>query len=544
MKILLLSLLFSANAFAQSPWIFGAGGPQSLQTLSNGVCKATSNVLTCGGAIPASSYTAGSVIFSDGTNLVENNSKFFWDNTNYRLLLGDQTSLTGDVNGAVRIWRSLLDPSATAVEGIYVGGLEGDFTTSSPTAMIGMALYPKVIVAAGESIGGLVGSYIPIGRVEAGDDGTVPFVVGYLTNITSGNSATKTTSLYAAFMAAFTSIDSNANQITNMYDFYAQSASIAAGAVTTRYGIVIEPDSNYTKSNWLSGKSQFGGASVSPNAAVDIQGNAIQGDGTTRATGTNAVAFGSSSDVGNLGISSGNYSYSFGSDNISSGQESFSAGFGNVSEGIRSATLNHDNVAHGQGSLAINSGTQANSTNSFAANFRTQANADNSTAVGEWNTGSGSEGNPDPTDDIFIVGNGTGSGASRHTAFAVRRDGLVKINNGHLRSTQVTAPTTTPNANSGTSATCTVSNASDLAGQIQIVTGSAAWAAGAQCAMTFNVAYDTAPKCVMFPVNANASLAGTNTYLTKSTTALTINFANADTAATAYQWDYHCVETY
>lgn len=119
----------------------------------------------------------------------------------------------------------------------------------------------------------------------------------------------------------------------------------------------------------------------------------------------------------------------------------------------------------------------------------------------------------------------------------------LEVLDGHWRSNQTTAPTTTPNANAGTGATCTVAQATDTAGTIELVTGSGAWAAGVQCDMNFNLTYNTAPKCVITPVNNNAALASLNTFLTKSTTAMSLNFVNADVAATTYQWDYHCVET-
>lgn len=41
-----------------------------------------------GGTNNSSAYTAGSVIFSNGTSLTQDNSEFFWDNTNFRLGIG------------------------------------------------------------------------------------------------------------------------------------------------------------------------------------------------------------------------------------------------------------------------------------------------------------------------------------------------------------------------------------------------------------------------------------------------------------------------
>jgi len=47
-----------------------------------------------GGTNNSTAYTAGSVIFSNGTSLTQDNSNFFWDDTNDRLSLGGATSPT------------------------------------------------------------------------------------------------------------------------------------------------------------------------------------------------------------------------------------------------------------------------------------------------------------------------------------------------------------------------------------------------------------------------------------------------------------------
>jgi hypothetical protein len=51
-----------------------------------------------------SSYTAGSVMFSDGTNIAQKNANLFWDNTNNRLGVGNNTpAATLDVTGNVNV---------------------------------------------------------------------------------------------------------------------------------------------------------------------------------------------------------------------------------------------------------------------------------------------------------------------------------------------------------------------------------------------------------------------------------------------------------
>lgn len=61
-----------------------------------------------------SSYTTGSLLFSDGTNITQNNSKLFWDNSNNRLGVGNNAptqaiDIAGSANVSGKI--TLTDPS-------------------------------------------------------------------------------------------------------------------------------------------------------------------------------------------------------------------------------------------------------------------------------------------------------------------------------------------------------------------------------------------------------------------------------------------------
>lgn len=61
-----------------------------------------------GGTNNSSAFTTGSVVFSDGTKLTQNNAKLYWDNTNNRLGIGNVTPTVAlDVTGAINLTGSL-----------------------------------------------------------------------------------------------------------------------------------------------------------------------------------------------------------------------------------------------------------------------------------------------------------------------------------------------------------------------------------------------------------------------------------------------------
>jgi hypothetical protein len=116
---------------------------------------------------------------------------------------------------------------------------------------------------------------------------------------------------------------------------------------------------------------------------------------------------------------------------------------------------------------------------------------------------------------------------------------------GHQRSTQTTAPTTTTNANAGTGATSSVAHATDSAGQLTLTTGSLATASGIQTTVNFNKAYNVAPIVVITPANNNASLDSVlrGIFVTSTTAGFSINFSVAETVGTTYTWNYKVIET-
>jgi hypothetical protein len=109
--------------------------------------------------------------------------------------------------------------------------------------------------------------------------------------------------------------------------------------------------------------------------------------------------------------------------------------------------------------------------------------------------------------------------------------------NGHIVTSNASGTTTaTVNSNAGSGSTCTISG-NDTGGQITINTGTASWVAGTQCTITFTSSYATAPHPVISNANATSTI-GVQPYTGSTTTSMTINFANADTASNTYVFNY------
>lgn len=125
-----------------------------------------------GGTNNSAAYTAGSVIFSDGSKLTEANSDFFWDNTNKRLGIGVTTPF-----GKLTVAES----STAANRGIHVVNSEN--TTAAATANVILkrsrgTLGTPTAVQSGDSVGAF-------GFNSYGD-------TGYASSITSGMLAVAT----------------------------------------------------------------------------------------------------------------------------------------------------------------------------------------------------------------------------------------------------------------------------------------------------------------------------------------------------------------
>lgn len=155
----------------------------------------------------------------------------------------------------------------------------------------------------------------------------------------------------------------------------------------------------------------------------------------------------------------------------------------------------------------------------------------------------GTPGSDDMPAGIFLQtsADGTDGPINAFSVDSIQRSTLF----GHERSQQSATTTATVNANAGTGATCTLSNATDMAGTINLTTTVVAPAAGEQCKVNFSTAYGVAPICVFSPADADASNFAViqGVYGTSSTTIFSINFATAELTGRTYNWTYRCTET-
>jgi Head domain of trimeric autotransporter adhesin len=150
----------------------------------------------------------------------------------------------------------------------------------------------------------------------------------------------------------------------------------------------------------------------------------------TGATGTGSIASGQYSYApGNYAVSLGYQNYASGQSSVAMGSFSIASGLGSIAmgnctaSGFASSALGYSNTASGNYSLALGSystasGYYATAVGNFAAasalfstafGFHTTASAYSDFVIGEFNVGGGSN-TWVPTEPLFEIGNGSGSG--------------------------------------------------------------------------------------------------------------------------------------
>ena len=108
-------------------------------------------------------------------------------------------------------------------------------------------------------------------------------------------------------------------------------------------------------------------------------------------------------------------------------------------------------------------------------------------------------------------------------------------------------PSTAPNQNLGTenpqsTPSCSLANATDVAGNVQIQTGVSP-KAGLECSINFAENYALPPVCMLTATAPNAVLSFGNAYITTSIGQLRIMSASTPGDNTVYNFAYRCIQT-
>ena len=200
--------------------------------------------------------------------------------------------------------------------------------------------------------------------------------------------------------------------------------SVAEGLNTTASGIASHTEGWQTEASGdYSHAEGVGTTALGIASHAEGNGSIASGD-VSHAEGTGTTASGGASHAeGSGSIASGNISHAEGTVTIASGDDSHSEGNSTQAIGRAAHAEGFETIASGDHSHAEGFETTASGTNSHAANVGTIAQGYAQTAIGMYNIAQGNNNSPpDPTDDVFIIGNGTDDG-TRSNAFRFQFDG-------------------------------------------------------------------------------------------------------------------------
>lgn len=203
---------------------------------------------------------AGSVLFSDGATVAQDNTNFTWDDTGKTFAIGPVQGLAGTVPFGQTISRNDTDSTGES-GGLFVG--HNSFHTVNSGALDVAALFEsKGQADAGVSVSATAGVIFNCYRNSGPSDaGSMGFLVGAFGGAHQiGTDAAAMTDLVAGVLSQVDISQGTANKVA---DFYGLAGTNGGTITTGQFGIYIEPPGSGTKDNWLSGKALIGGSSYS-----------------------------------------------------------------------------------------------------------------------------------------------------------------------------------------------------------------------------------------------------------------------------------------
>jgi len=211
------------------------------------------------------------------------------------------------------------------------------------------------------------------------------------------------------------------------------------------------PLGGYNKLIWLPSKGSLLAGNINTiYANIGIRStnlgnkNLSSGAGSTTLGSENIASGSYSLSFGRLNSATATSSISIGSSNSATAEYSISIGYSNSATAILGAVaIGYANTASGMGSWALGSqgtssadcsygiGYKTTGTGqfSFRTNQYTTAQSYTSSVFGRYNVINGATGSWVETDALFVVGNGTGTGANSHNALNLKKNGRLDIRN-------------------------------------------------------------------------------------------------------------------
>lgn len=215
-------------------------------------------------------FTQGSVIFAGAGGLSEDNSKLFWDDTNFRLGIGTAIpSQALDIVGQINSNNIL--PNDTPGFGLEFN-VQSNTTVDGSITTIGIQGVASGTVQVGATNDkAIMGSVVTTTRGDTTDEGTMSGIGGYSSLVFNNPGPAGITSAGFGFLSL---LFTPGGTLDTWYDFYGQHNG-GGGVLTTHYGVYINADSTSPVKNWLGDFTTIGGTSFSaPTVELDVNGAA------------------------------------------------------------------------------------------------------------------------------------------------------------------------------------------------------------------------------------------------------------------------------
>ncbi len=194
---------------------------------------------------------------------------------------------------------------------------------------------------------------------------------------------------------------------------------------------------------------------VNSGSLTSGHGNSALGNDSL-AVNANTTSIGyASSAFGFDTLANGDHSASFGSITVAEGDGSLAFGYNSEALGDYSQALGYETVTANIGALSQGYATLASGLYSVALGDHTTAQASRSVVLGRFNLVQGDVSTWVPTDDLFVIGNGSSS-TQRANALSVKKDGTTFIS-GNV-GIGISAPTSKLHVVGDASITGTISN--------------------------------------------------------------------------------------